>query len=129
MLYLDRSLRNNLNIMARNKKQEDFSWELWRRSDRIYPVGGTYYNDHADATVSIYKGDLNQALNAIASVTKNPEMFDKASVHIWQVRTGDEPSWAFKLPPGTQLRDLLPSDLSVDEAEINNTDFFYDTFR
>ncbi len=115
--------------MARNKKQEDFSWELERRSDNIFPVGGTYNNDHADATVSIYKGNLNQALNVIASITKNPETFDKSAVHIWQVRTGNEPSWAFKLPPGTQLRDLLPSDLYVDETEIDNIDFYYSNFR
>lgn len=115
--------------MARNLKQENFSWELIRRNQNIHGIGGNYYNDYADASVSIYKGDLNQALDVIASVTKDPQSFDKSAVHIWQVRTGNEPSWAFKLPPGTQLRDLLPSDLYVDETEIDKTDFYYSNFR
>ena len=107
--------------MARNKQQEDFSWELERRNSNIFPVGGTYHNDHADATVSIYKGNLNQALDVIASVTKNPQQFDKSSVHIWQVREGVEPSWAFKLPPNTQLRDLTDNDLHCDyESDISD---------
>lgn len=103
--------------MARNKKQEDFSWELTRRSDNISFVGGNYYNDFADATVWLYKGDLNQALDVVASVTKDPEKFNKSAVHIWQVDTQNENErcWAFKLPQGTQLRDLIPSDLYVDE--------------
>lgn len=115
--------------MTRNKKQEDFSWELVRRHSNIGWIGGTYYNDHADATVSIYKGNLNQALEEIASVTIDPQTFDKSAVHIWQVRTGNEPSWAFKLPPGTQLRDLLPTNLYVDETEIDRTDLFCSDFR
>jgi hypothetical protein len=104
--------------MARNKQQEDFSWELERRSDNIFPVGGTYYSDYAHAKVSIYKGNLNQALEVIASVTEEPQKFDKTSVHIWQVREGIEPSWAFKLPANTQLRDLTPNDLHCNYEDI-----------
>lgn len=110
--------------MARNKKQEDFSWELERRSQNIHGVGGTYYNDHADATVSIYEGNLHQALDVIAGVTREPQKFQKSSVHIWQVREGLEPSWAFKLPANTQLRDLTPNDLHCDyDSEMSDEEW------
>lgn len=115
--------------MARNLKQENFSWELTRRNHNIHGIGGNYYNDYADASVSLYKGNLNQALEEIASITRDLQTFDKSAVHIWQVRAGNEPSWAFKLPHGTQLRDLLPSDLYVAETEIDKTDFYYSDFR
>lgn len=115
--------------MGRSVKQENFSWELIRRNHNIHGIGGNYYNDYADASVSIYKGDLNQALDAIASVTKDPQTFDKSAVHIWQVRTGNEPSWAFKLPPNTQLRDLLPTDLYTDYTDEVEADFYRSNFK
>jgi hypothetical protein len=95
--------------MTRTDQQKDFNYQLIVRTDSIYSVNPD--NDYPDGTIIAF--DTNEALDDIASVTANPQEFDRNSVHIWETNAT---SFGFKLPAGTQLRDLNEDDI----ARINS---------